>query len=151
LVEKRPEWWIVHAHGHGHEPHVQSENYLPRPFIADMYAAYAAADLVLARAGAMTVAEIAAVGTPAVLVPLPHGNGEQRENALPLVQAGGVELVDDHELSADFLERKISGLFADPPRLARMKDALITRSEPSAAHSLAQWIVQVVPGNGDSR
>ena len=54
-----------------------------------MELAYAAADLMLCRAGAMTCAEVAAVGLPAIYVPLPIGNGEQRLNALPVVDAGG--------------------------------------------------------------
>ena len=56
---------------------------------------YAAADLVLGRGGAMTLAEVTTVGLPAIYVPLPYGNGEQRRNALPVVQAGGGLLVDD--------------------------------------------------------
>ena len=65
------------------------------PYIDDMAAAYAAADLALCRSGAMTCAELAAVGLPAVYVPLPIGNGEQRLNAEPAVAAGGAVLVDD--------------------------------------------------------
>ena len=65
------------------------------PYLDRMDLAYAAADLVLCRAGAMTVAELAAVGLPAAYVPLPIGNGEQRCNARPVVEAGGGLLVDD--------------------------------------------------------
>ncbi len=63
--------------------------------------AYAAADLVLARSGAMTVAEIAAVGLPAVYVPLPHGNGEQRLNASAQVASGAAIIIDDADLDRE--------------------------------------------------
>ena len=64
-----------------------------------MELAYAAADLVVCRAGAMTCAELAAVGLPAAYVPLPHGNGEQRLNAAPTVEAGGGLLVDGRAIT----------------------------------------------------
>ena len=70
------------------------------PYLDRMDLAYAAADLAICRSGAMTVAEVSAVGLPAVYVPLPIGNGEQRLNALPVVDAGGGLLVDDADLTA---------------------------------------------------
>ena len=69
------------------------------PYLDRMDLAYAAADLAICRSGAMTVAEVTAVGLPAVYVPLPIGNGEQRLNALPVVKAGGGLLVDDADLT----------------------------------------------------
>lgn len=73
--------------------------YIPVPYVDRMDLAYAAADMMLCRAGAMTVAELSAVGLPAAYVPLPIGNGEQRLNAQPVVKAGGGLLVDDAELT----------------------------------------------------
>jgi UDP-N-acetylglucosamine--N-acetylmuramyl-(pentapeptide) pyrophosphoryl-undecaprenol N-acetylglucosamine transferase len=75
---------------------------------------YAAADLVLSRGGAMTLAEVTTVGLPAVYVPLPYGNGEQRRNALPVVQAGGGLLVDDADLTPEWIERTVVPLANDP-------------------------------------
>ena len=69
-------------------------------YVDRMDLAYAAADLVLCRAGANSVTEAAAVGLPAVFVPLPIGNGEQALNARPVVDAGGGLLVDDAALTA---------------------------------------------------
>ena len=63
--------------------------YVVVDYLERMDLAYAAADLALCRAGAVTVAELSAVGLPAAFVPLPIGNGEQRRNALPVVEAGG--------------------------------------------------------------
>ncbi len=90
------------------------------PYIADMELGYAAADLVLSRGGAMTLAEVTTVGLPAIYVPLPYGNGEQRRNALPVVQAGGGLLVDDAELTPEWIERTVVPLAADRSRLAEM-------------------------------
>ena len=68
-----------------------------------MSAAYQAADLVIARSGALTCAELAAVGKFAVLIPLPVGNGEQAANAIDLQTAGAAEVIDDNKFNADWL------------------------------------------------
>ena len=75
--------------------------YVVVDFVDRMDLAYAAADLVLCRAGANSVIEAAAVGLPAIFVPLPIGNGEQERNARPVVDAGGALLVDDADLTSD--------------------------------------------------
>ena len=77
--------------------------YVAVPYLDRMDLAYAAADLAICRSGAMTVAEVSAVGLPAVYVPLPIGNGEQRLNALPVVDAGGGLIVDDADLTPGFV------------------------------------------------
>ncbi|MDQ6875828.1 MAG: UDP-N-acetylglucosamine--N-acetylmuramyl-(pentapeptide) pyrophosphoryl-undecaprenol N-acetylglucosamine transferase [Actinomycetota bacterium] len=94
--------------------------YIALPYLARMELAYAAADLALCRAGAMTVAELTAVGLPAAYVPLPHGNGEQRLNALPVVQAGGGLLIDDALLSPGWIRDTVLPVLTDPDNLARM-------------------------------
>ncbi len=97
--------------------------YVLRPYIDRMDLAYAAADLLVARAGAMTVAEATAVGLPAVYVPLPHGNGEQRLNAAGRLDAGAAVLIDDAEFTPDAVRREVVGLLADTGRLAAMRRA----------------------------
>src|SRR5690606_29207273 len=77
--------------------------YVTQSFVDRMDLAYAAADLALCRAGMMTCAELTAVGLPAAYVPLPIGNGEQRRNAAPIVEAGGGLLVDDGDLDAGWI------------------------------------------------
>ncbi len=94
--------------------------YVVVPFVDRMDLAYAAADLVLCRGGASSVTEAAAVGLPAVFVPLPIGNGEQEHNALPVVRAGGALLVKDADLTADWVADHVPALAADPARLAAM-------------------------------
>ena len=87
-------------------------------YLDRMDLAYAAADLVLCRAGAGTVSEVTAVGLPAVYVPLPVGNGEQRLNAAPVVDAGGGLLVDDADLTPQWLTEQVVPLLRDRDRLA---------------------------------
>ena len=92
-------------------------------YVDAMDQAYAASDLVLCRAGAMTCAELAAVGLPAVYVPLPIGNGEQALNAQPTVAAGGGLLVEDAALDLDYVTETLLPLLLDPARLALMSRA----------------------------
>jgi UDP-N-acetylglucosamine--N-acetylmuramyl-(pentapeptide) pyrophosphoryl-undecaprenol N-acetylglucosamine transferase len=97
--------------------------YVVLPYVDRMDLAYAAADLVLCRAGANTVTEVAAVGLPAVFVPLPIGNGEQELNARPVVDAGGGLLVRDGALTSEWVAGTVPGLAADAERLAAMSAA----------------------------
>lgn len=94
--------------------------YVRVKFINEMELGYAAADLALCRGGAMTCAETAALGVPAIYVPLPYGNGEQRRNALPVVEAGGGLIVDDAELTPQWIEQNVLPLVTDASRLATM-------------------------------
>jgi UDP-N-acetylglucosamine--N-acetylmuramyl-(pentapeptide) pyrophosphoryl-undecaprenol N-acetylglucosamine transferase len=94
--------------------------YVTMPFLREMELGYAAADLVLCRGGAMTCAEVAAVGLPAVYVPLPWGNREQYKNAGPVVAAGGGLFCDDADISPQWIERELIPVLQDKPRLADM-------------------------------
>jgi UDP-N-acetylglucosamine--N-acetylmuramyl-(pentapeptide) pyrophosphoryl-undecaprenol N-acetylglucosamine transferase len=98
----------------------QAGRYQVREYLSRMQLALAAADLVIGRSGAGTVSELAALGIPAVYVPLPIGNGEQRLNARPVVDAGGGLLVDDAELTPAWIRRTVLPLLADGDRLAAM-------------------------------
>lgn len=97
--------------------------YQVREYLSEMHLAYAVADLVVCRAGAGSVCELAALGLPAVYVPLPIGNGEQRLNAAPLVEAGGGLIVDDADLTPGWLSTYVPALLADRERLAVMAKA----------------------------
>ena len=101
---------ILHSVGKANSDQLVSnvEGYKTVPYIDKMEFAYAIADVALTRAGAMTVAELTAVGIPALYVPLPIGNGEQRLNALPVVHAGGGALIDDAELTSEIVVNVLS-------------------------------------------
>ncbi len=111
--------------------------YVAVPYLSRMDLAYAAADLAICRSGAMTVAEVTAVGLPAVYVPLPIGNGEQRLNALPVVNAGGGVLVADADLTPEFVVNHVAALLGDAPRLAAMTTAAALVGHRDAAQQVA--------------
>ena len=97
-----------------------ADRYAVREYLEDMHHALAAADLVVCRSGAGTVSELAALGLPAVYVPLPIGNGEQRLNAAAVVAAGGGLLVADADLTPAWLREHVVPLLADSSRTAAM-------------------------------
>ncbi|MFZ4511758.1 MAG: undecaprenyldiphospho-muramoylpentapeptide beta-N-acetylglucosaminyltransferase [Candidatus Nanopelagicales bacterium] len=114
--------------------------YVTLPYIDRMDLAYAAADLAITRAGAMTCAELAAVGLPAVYVPLPIGNGEQRLNAQPVVSAGGGLLIEDADFTPGALRAQVLPLIADPQRLADMGRAASAHGVRDGAERLADMV-----------
>jgi UDP-N-acetylglucosamine--N-acetylmuramyl-(pentapeptide) pyrophosphoryl-undecaprenol N-acetylglucosamine transferase len=113
-------------------------------YLDRMDTAYAAADAALCRAGAGTVAELAATGLPAVLVPYPFATGDhQRENAAELVAAGGGEVVADADATADTIGPLIERMVDDPQRLAAMSAGAKSVGRPGAARDLAQWVLEL--------
>jgi UDP-N-acetylglucosamine--N-acetylmuramyl-(pentapeptide) pyrophosphoryl-undecaprenol N-acetylglucosamine transferase len=116
------------------------------PYIERMDLAYAAADLVVCRAGANTVTEVSCTGLPAVFCPLPIGNGEQVRNARPVVEAGGALLVDDEAMTAAWIGRTVPELLADPARLEAMSRAAVDLLPRDADVRLAAMIEDVARG-----
>jgi UDP-N-acetylglucosamine--N-acetylmuramyl-(pentapeptide) pyrophosphoryl-undecaprenol N-acetylglucosamine transferase len=110
--------------------------------------AYAAADLVVARAGANTVCELTAVGLPAVYVPLPIGNGEQRFNATEVLAAGGGVLVEDTGLTSGWIDQVLVPLVTDAPRIVRMASAAAAIGEREADELLADLVVVAAASRG---
>jgi UDP-N-acetylglucosamine--N-acetylmuramyl-(pentapeptide) pyrophosphoryl-undecaprenol N-acetylglucosamine transferase len=142
---------VLHAVGPRNELPPAQPGYVPLPFIDRMDLAYAAADLALMRAGAMTCAELAAVGLPAIYVPLPIGNGEQRVNALPVVAAGGGLLIDDSVISAEWLTETASAVLHDGDRLRGMGAAAFAHGVRDADEQLARIVLAVGSATGDTQ
>jgi UDP-N-acetylglucosamine--N-acetylmuramyl-(pentapeptide) pyrophosphoryl-undecaprenol N-acetylglucosamine transferase len=139
---------VLHAHGPKNtlelrEPEPGDPPYVAVPYLDRMELAYAAADLAICRSGAMTVAEVSAVGLPAIYVPLPIGNGEQRLNALPVVNAGGGMVVPDAELTAGLVAAQVAGLLTDPPRLTAMTAAAARVGHRDAARQVAEAALDI--------
>ncbi|MEE6297063.1 undecaprenyldiphospho-muramoylpentapeptide beta-N-acetylglucosaminyltransferase [Georgenia wangjunii] len=117
------------------------EHYHVRPYLDAMEHAYACADLVLARSGAGTVSELAALGIAAVYVPLPIGNGEQRLNATGVVDAGGGLLVEDADLTAALVRSHVVPLLADRARLTAMGEAAAAAGVRDGAARLGDLVL----------
>ena len=118
--------------------------YVAVPYVDQMELAYAAADFALCRAGAMTCAELTAVGMPAAYVPLPIGNGEQRLNALPIVQRGGGLLVEDAEVSAEWIMNSLLPVLTNIDQVAAMSEAAAAMGRRDADRRLAQAVIEIV-------
>ena len=138
---------VLHAYGRrntapnlGDDVPVGRPPYVAVPYLDRMDLAYAAADLVLARSGAMTVAEIGAVGLPAVYVPLPHGNGEQRLNASAQVASGAAIIIDDGELTSDTVLTKVVPLIID----GIMRDGMTASAAATAAQHADEMVARIV-------
>jgi len=120
--------------------------YVPVSYVDDMAPAYAAADLMLARAGASTVTETGSVGLPCIFVPYAVGNGEQRRNAAPLVDHGAGLMVADQDLTAGLLVQVAGPLLHDRARLDAMGRAAQEVIRPGSADRVAQAVLQAADG-----
>ena len=136
---------VLHVVGPAGEASVERREgdppYVVVPYVDRMDLAYAAADLVVCRAGANTVTETAAVGLPAVFVPLPIGNGEQELNARPVVDAGGGLLVQDGAFTPEWVRATVPALLTDEGRLGTMSSAASGLIPRDADEKLARMIL----------
>ncbi|HER43865.1 MAG TPA: undecaprenyldiphospho-muramoylpentapeptide beta-N-acetylglucosaminyltransferase [Candidatus Eisenbacteria bacterium] len=128
------------------------------PYIADIDLAYRAATVALARAGALSVSELAAAGLPAILAPYPHAaDDHQRSNAALLVEAGGALLVEDHDLDGATLSARLGELLeGGGERLATMRSSLERMARPEATSIVCDDMAALIgregaPGAGADR
>jgi len=108
--------------------------------------AYAAADFALCRSGALTCAELTAVGLPAAYVPLPHGNGEQRLNALPIERAGGGLIVADAALTPEWIRDVLLPILLDPDLVAAMSQSAADMGARDSDEWLAAEVLDAMGG-----
>jgi UDP-N-acetylglucosamine--N-acetylmuramyl-(pentapeptide) pyrophosphoryl-undecaprenol N-acetylglucosamine transferase len=150
---------VLHATGTAHVVEVPAgaegdPPYVTVPYLDRMELGYAAADLVLCRAGANTVVELTAVGLPAAYVPLPIGNGEQALNARPVVESGGGLMVDDADCTPAWVRTVLTPLLTDPSRVATMGQAAATSGRPDADERLVDLALEAAakgPARGGRR
>ncbi|MEG3614846.1 undecaprenyldiphospho-muramoylpentapeptide beta-N-acetylglucosaminyltransferase [Isoptericola haloaureus] len=142
---------VLHLTGRGKDAEVREavaalagdhdvSRYHVREYLSDMQHALAACDLVVARSGAGTVCELAALGLPAVYVPLPIGNGEQRLNARDVVGAGGGIVIDDAAFTPERVAAEVPALLQDRARLAAMAEAAGSVGVRDAAARVADMV-----------
>lgn len=146
---------VLHGHGRGKPvtlppPVAGQPAYVTLPYLDRMDLAYAAADLIVARSGAITVAEIGALRIPAVYVPLAFGNGEQRLNAAPQVESGSALMIDEKVLDGAAILDRIVPLVKDSAALQKMTAAAGVSSTRGADELIAR-IVLMVAGAGGRR
>lgn len=138
---------VLHLTGAGKdvtvpEPAEGGPRYVALPYTDRMDLAYAVADLAVCRAGAGTVCELAAVGVPAIYVPLPVGNGEQRLNAAGVVAAGGGRLVEDARVSSDWVRSDVIPLLTDRGTLGAMAAAAAAHGVRDGDDRLVDLVLQ---------
>ncbi len=119
-------------------------------FIEDMASAYRWADLLIARAGATTLSEIAACGIPAILIPFPHAaNDHQTENARFFALRGGAILLPEKEIREDRFVKLLTGLLENPAKVHEMAKNMKALGRPEAAGVIADDLLSLVrPGGG---
>ncbi|WP_010146413.1 undecaprenyldiphospho-muramoylpentapeptide beta-N-acetylglucosaminyltransferase [Serinicoccus profundi] len=143
---------VLHLTGAGKDVEVPDADprtgarYVARDYTDRMDLAYSVADLAVCRAGAGTVCELAAVGLPAVYVPLPIGNGEQRLNAREVVEAGGGLLVEDAQVGPAWVRGVVLPLLHDPSRLEAMAVAAAEHGDRDAADRMVDLILEAAGG-----
>jgi UDP-N-acetylglucosamine--N-acetylmuramyl-(pentapeptide) pyrophosphoryl-undecaprenol N-acetylglucosamine transferase len=139
---------VLHITGPQHVVEVPAGDppYVVVPYVEQMRYAYAAADFAICRSGAMTCAELAAVGLPAAYVPLPRRGGEQRLNAGPVVAAGGGLLVADADLDPAWIETTLIPVLTDPGRTTAMSVRAAAAGAPDAGAVLARHVLAAVAG-----
>lgn len=121
-----------------------------RPFIDAMGDAYAASDLVVARAGAMTLSEITACGKASILVPFPYAtHNHQESNARWLVEAGAAVMIEDRALNGRRLAAQVLKLIDTPRKLREMSNNALRMARPHAAEKIAAALLRYAAGDGN--
>lgn len=138
---------IIHQTGRGYKSQIQDTNYHPYTFLDEeqLAAAYAAAVIVVSRAGSGNIFEIAAAGKPSILIPLPSARGDhQRTNAYIYADKGAAIIMEQPNLSPHLFEQQISSLMEDEGERARMKEQAKIFARPEAARDIARIITDVL-------
>ncbi len=131
---------ILHAVGIKNELPEATNNYRPMPYFHDMAAIYASADLLITRSGAVTCSELTSLGKYAILVPLPHGNGEQFDNAMALSANGAATMVKDSDFNAAWLSTNIEAAIQKALSFAPKQMG----ANSDAAKRIAELAIQVL-------
>jgi UDP-N-acetylglucosamine--N-acetylmuramyl-(pentapeptide) pyrophosphoryl-undecaprenol N-acetylglucosamine transferase len=137
--------WMTGRASHAEFAPLDGGNVRVREYLSPIADAYAAADLALARAGAMTTSELFAWHIPGVLVPLPTAAADhQTANARTLEAAGAAVNLPQADLTVDRLDAVVRGLLADPAAMARLAEGAARRARPHAAETIARRILALL-------
>jgi UDP-N-acetylglucosamine--N-acetylmuramyl-(pentapeptide) pyrophosphoryl-undecaprenol N-acetylglucosamine transferase len=150
LLDSVPGLTILHQAGARHAETTEAayaasgaapDRWRVQAFLEDMPNQFAASDLILARSGASTVAELSASGKPSLLVPFPQAaDDHQRKNAEVLVEGGAAQILLEHDMTGPALLDALSGLLRDREKLSEMASRARTFAHPEAAARIAQMV-----------
>lgn len=139
--------WVVHQTGDRdpNAPTLQHPHYLAQPFFRNVAGLLQRANLVIGRAGAGTLTELFATGTPAILIPYPFAaDDHQTDNGQVMVAAGAAEQYRQRDLTPAILRDRVLALLADPAHLAQMAQQARSLAVPDSAQQLAQLVTAVL-------
>jgi len=144
MGELNSEFNVIWQTGRGNLPPAIPSGVLAGEFFDDMNTLYSAADIAVCRAGAMTLAELAAVGLPAILVPFPYAaEDHQRLNAEPLKEAGAAVLILDRDFNGEVMLDRVNEMLSEPEKLSRMSGAMKSFHYPDSARKIAEAIIKI--------
>ena len=130
---------LIWGTGKGNLPDKLPQNVIAREFFDDMKTVYTASDLAVCRAGAITLAELAAKGLPAILVPFPFAaEDHQRLNAEPMAESGAAELILDRDFNDEIIFERVESLMNDHDRLKQMSEKMKSFHRPDAVKIIAE-------------
>lgn len=157
LLAMEPAIQVVHQAGKKNTAEIKetmapellaNPRYILRDYFDDLSLPYGVCDLAVCRAGAMTIAELAVKGTPAIFVPYPHAAADhQTHNARFMESAGAAVVLPQTELNADRLLEVVVKLLADEERLASMSRAMLAQAKPQAARDLCLQVKELSTEN----
>jgi len=155
LVGQLPELQFLHLTGASDFDKVreaygaQKLKAMVRPFLSEMELALGAATAAVSRAGASSLAEIAAMRVPAVLIPYPSASdNHQFYNAWAFVESGAARMLEQEKATPEILVGMVKGLIAKPDQTAAMKEALARWHQPNAAEQIAGQMIEAMARNG---
>ena len=124
--------------------HLETEKIKIKPYIKEMNLAYAISDLVISRAGALTLSELLVCGMPSILLPLPTATADhQTKNAKTIVQAGAAIMIDQHNMDNNILKNTVLELINDKDKLSKMRKNAFQLAKPNATNNIVKNILEV--------
>jgi len=124
--------------------HLETERIKIKPYIKEMNLAYAISDLVISRAGALTLSELLVCGMPSILLPLPTATADhQTKNAKTIVQAGAAIMIDQHNMDNNILKNTVLELINDKDKLSKMRKNALQLAKPNATNNIVKNILEV--------
>ncbi|MDG2287925.1 MAG: glycosyltransferase, partial [Candidatus Marinimicrobia bacterium] len=124
--------------------HLETEKIKIKPYIKEMDLAYAISDLVISRAGALTLSELLVCGMPSILLPLPTATADhQTKNAKTIVQAGAAIMINQNNMDVNLLRNTILELINDKNKLSMMRKNALQLAKPNATSNIVKNILKV--------